>query len=79
MKTVREVSDASDITPKWFKRGVEAALLAPTAVNQQKFFFSLEGEKAVLRAKGIGTCLQTDLGIVKYHFEAASGHEAEVR
>ena len=38
-KTVEQVSNASDITPSWFKKGVEAALLAPTAVNQQKFFF----------------------------------------
>ena len=77
-KAYEDVCDVTD-APAWFREGVEAALLAPTAVNQQKFFFSLEGEKAVLRAKGIGTCLQTDLGIVKYHFEAASGHEAEVR
>ncbi len=39
IKTVEQVSNASDITPSWFKKGVEAALLAPTAVNQQKFFF----------------------------------------
>ena len=37
IKSVDEVSNASDITPSWFKKGVEAALLAPTAVNQQKF------------------------------------------
>ena len=34
IKTVEQVSNASDITPSWFKKGVEAALLAPTAVNQ---------------------------------------------
>lgn len=39
IKTIEQVSNASDSTPSWFKRGVEAALLAPTAVNQQKFFF----------------------------------------
>lgn len=39
IKTVEQVSNATDITPSWFKRGVEAALLAPTAVNQQKFSF----------------------------------------
>ena len=37
IKSVEDVSNASDITPSWFKKGVEAALLAPTAVNQQKF------------------------------------------
>ncbi|MCQ2256343.1 MAG: hypothetical protein MJZ29_12695 [Bacteroidaceae bacterium] len=30
---------ASDITPKWFRDGVAAALLAPTTVNQQRFYF----------------------------------------
>ena len=39
IKTVEQVSNATDNTPSWFRRGVEAALLAPTAVNQQKFFF----------------------------------------
>ncbi len=81
--TAHKGKSFSDVTkegeyPQWFKDGVEAALLAPTAVNQQKFIFSLEGDKAKLKIKGLGTCLKTDLGIVKYHFEAASGHEAEV-
>ena len=39
IKTVEQVSNASETTPSWFIKGVEAALLAPTAVNQQKFFF----------------------------------------
>ena len=43
IKTVEQVSNASDITPSWFKKGVEAALLAPTAVNQQKFSFEYVG------------------------------------
>ena len=37
VKPVKEISNASDLTPNWFKNGVEAAQLAPTAVNQQKF------------------------------------------
>ena len=39
IKTVEQVSNASDVTPSWFRKGVKAALLAPTAVNQQKFSF----------------------------------------
>ena len=39
IKSVEQVSNANDLTPSWFRQGVEAALLAPTAVNQQKFFF----------------------------------------
>lgn len=34
--------------PDWFLHGVQAALLAPTAMNQQKFRFQLEG--SVVRA-----------------------------
>lgn len=73
----------SDVTakgeyPQWFIDGVEAALLAPTAVNQQKFMFSMDRDKAVLKIKGLGTCLKTDLGIIKYHFEVVSGHEVLV-
>ena len=43
IKSIEEVSNACDITPSWFKRGVEVALLAPTAVNQQKFSFEYVG------------------------------------
>ncbi len=60
--------------PGWFKAGVEAALLAPTALNQQKFTISLEGENAVITA-GKGAMTKIDLGIVKYNFEAASGRK----
>ena len=60
--------------PAWFKEGLEAAILAPTALNQQKFIVSLESEKAVIKSKG-GPLTQLDLGIVKYNFEAASGHK----
>ena len=45
IKTIEQVSNATDITPAWFKKGVEAALLAPTAVNQQKFSFEYLGEE----------------------------------
>lgn len=63
--------------PEWFKRGMEAALLAPTAVNQQKFEFELlDAHTVAARARftliGYG---QMDLGIVKYHFEVAAGKE----
>jgi nitroreductase len=61
-------------TPTWFKEGLEAAILAPTALNQQKFIVSLEGDKPVIKSKG-GPLTKLDLGIVKYNFEAASGHK----
>ena len=60
--------------PEWFKEGVEAALKAPTALNQQKFVITLDGENAKITSKG-GAMTKIDLGIVKYNFEAASGRK----
>ena len=60
--------------PAWFRNGVTAARMAPTAMNQQKFFIGLDGEEAVITA-GKGIMTKIDLGIVKYNFEAASGHK----
>ena len=77
-KGIKDVSNASDITPKWFLRGVEAALLAPTAVNQQKFLFVLHDNNRVEAKPNyllIGSYVHIDLGIVKYHFEVAAGKE----
>ena len=76
---MEDVSNASDITPSWFRKGVEAALLAPTAVNQQKFSFEYLGMKdsrhIVKANKGFSMVGYThmDLGIAKYHFELAAG------
>ena len=81
VKTVEQVSNASDVTPSWFKKGVEAALLAPTAVNQQKFSFELvdrkNGRPQVIAKKGFSVIgyTQLDLGIVKCHFEIGAGKE----
>ena len=63
--------------PEWFTKGVEAALLAPTAINQQKFLFTLQGEKVSAKA-GLGPFSKVDLGIAKYHFEFGSGKGASV-
>ena len=79
IKTVEQVSNASDITPSWFRKGVEAALLAPTAVNQQKFSFEYVGmnnnRHQVRAKKGFSMIGYTkmDLGIAKYHFEVGAG------
>ena len=80
IKTVEKASNASDITPSWFRKGVEAALLAPTAVNQQKFFFEYvpakDGKPAQVIAKRNFSLIgytRLDLGIAKYHFEVGAG------
>ena len=81
IKRIDQVSNVSDTTPDWFRRGVEAALLAPTAVNQQKFSFeyigNVDGRPQVRAKKGFSLIGYThmDLGIAKYHFEIGAGKE----
>ncbi|MBQ6229896.1 MAG: nitroreductase family protein [Eubacterium sp.] len=65
---------AEEDMPKWFKNGMIAAMMAPTALNQQKFYVTLEGEEVTITAKR-GPYTKVDLGIVKYNFEAVSGHK----
>ena len=74
-KSASDVSNISSDSPEWFKRGIEAALLAPTAINQQKFRFTLSGNKVSVKPGLIGACLKIDLGIVKCHFEIGAGRE----
>ena len=79
VRNVEQVSNASDLTPAWFKKGIEAALLAPTAVNQQKFSFEYVGmgnnRHRVKAKKGFSIIgySQIDLGIAKCHFEIGAG------
>ena len=83
VKPAKEISNASDLTPKWFNRGVEAALLAPTAVNQQKFYIEFLGFRDYSRVPKVTArplfsmvgYSKIDRGIVKYHFELGAGKE----
>ncbi len=72
-KTAQEVADSA-LEQAWFGKGIDAALKAPTAVNQQKFIFSLKDGEPFIRVKGLGSCTKVDLGIAACHFETASGH-----
>lgn len=67
-KSMEEVIKSKRQIPEWFKNGVQAALLAPTALNQQKFTFELKGSNVSIKP-GVGFYTNVDLGIVKYHFE----------
>lgn len=74
-KSIAELGKADQST-EWFGRGMEAVSLAPTAVNQQKFLFELKNGNVT--AKNLGEFYSNmDLGIAKYHFEAATGHEVK--
>ena len=74
IKAFKDVSKTIESTPNWYNKGVEYALLAPTALNQQKFKFELKDNNEVdLKVDGFGFCSKIDLGIVKYHFELGAG------
>ena len=73
-KEANAVSDITEDSPEWYKTGIRAALLAPTAINQQKFRFTRDGNKVSAKA-GIGFYTKIDLGIVKYNFEVGAGKE----
>ena len=74
-KTAAEVSEyRGGAEPEWFSRGVEAALLAPTALNKQAFHLVGEGDRVTI-SYAPGTLAGADTGLVKYHFELGAGRE----
>ncbi len=77
-KSLEQLVVSKGVMPDWFRKGAEAAMLAPTAVNQQKFEMGVKDGEPVIRIAGRGFYTKTDLGIVKYHFEAASGRKVRL-
>lgn len=75
-KPLEQLCSCAKAMPDWFSKGMEAVMLAPTAMNQQKFYFALENGGVSAKA-GKGFYTKMDLGIVKYHFEAVSGRKVE--
>lgn len=67
-KPIESLCKVNGPMPEWFRKGMEAAMLAPTAMNQQKFHFTLDGNTVIAKA-GLGFYTKLDLGIVKAHFE----------
>ena len=73
-KPMDKLCSVTGDVPTWFQAGMEAAMLSPTAVNQQKFLISYDGKKLSAKVNGRGFFSKVDLGIVKCDFELASGH-----
>ena len=69
---MKQLCRAQAPTPAWFRSGIEVAMLAPTAMNQQKFRLTLEGNTVQAQPLG-GFYSRVDPGIVKYHFEIGAG------
>ena len=74
-KNAEDVVASKGEMPDWFRKGVEAALKAPTAINQQKFAFGMKDGEPAVKVKGFGVHTKVDLGIVAYHFEVGSGRK----
>lgn len=71
-KTAEQVIEGNrEALPEWFNAGVEMALMAPTAINQQKFTFEYADGEVKLSDKG-GVLSKIDQGIVRCHFEIGS-------
>ena len=69
-KKLEQVTSGNN--PDWFNYGVEMALLAPTAINQQKFQIDLEEDGTVTFKDKGSMYSKVDLGIVRYHFEVGA-------
>lgn len=82
-----EISDLNENSPEWYRAGVEAALLAPTALNQQRFYIKMlsngfladcpagKPQVSIRPTFSLAGYTHIDLGIVKLHFEIGAGHE----
>lgn len=71
-KPIEELCKVKGDMPEWFKNAMEAVMLAPTAVNQQKFIFYLDGNDVEAKTL-LGFYARIDLGIAKLHFEIGAG------
>ena len=73
-KTAEQVSSYDGEAPQWFKDGIEAALLAPTALAKQAFTIRGKGNKVSISCDN-GIFTGVDTGLVKYHFELGAGKD----
>ena len=66
-KTREQVLDVRGEVPDNLEQIVEACLLAPTAINQQKFKIICENGDVEIKKSGLGFYTDFDLGIIKCH------------
>ncbi len=75
-KSMADLCNYSLELPDWFINGMKGAMLAPTAINQQKFYFTYKDDEAILKMKK-GPCSNINKGIVRLHFDLASSRRCE--
>ena len=73
-KAAAGISSYEGAVPQWFRDGVSALLLAPTALNKQAYRVHGKGNKVTLSCDS-GHFAGIDLGIGKYHFESGAGKD----
>lgn len=73
-KAISKVYAYNGEPPAWFMQGIEAALLAPTALNRQSFFIEGDGNTVGITCNN-GAFSGVDKGIVKHHFELGAGSD----
>lgn len=59
--------------PSWFMEGMQCAMLAPTAMNKQKFCFKMLDNNKIKAEATSKFCGGLNLGIAKLHFEIGAG------
>lgn len=60
--------------PAWFKQGIKASMLAPSALGKQPFRFTLLADGRTVKAEALeGVQTEIGLGIAKLHFELGAG------
>lgn len=74
-RTHSELCSVQGDMPDWFREGMNCAMLAPTAMNLQKFRLVLTGPHSVRAEATGGPYAEVGLGIVRYHFEIGAGTE----
>lgn len=73
-KSIEQLSRTDSAPPDWFIRGVEAAQIAPSAVNRQPVIFEYQNGITTASVKDIAAhAMAIDLGIAKAHFALGAG------
>lgn len=73
-KKPSEITTYQGSAPEWFKQGVEASLLAPTALNKKDYMIVGKGDEVTIRNDN-GIFSGVNRGLIRYHFELGAGKE----
>lgn len=77
-KQAEDMRRFDELPPPWFDAGVQAAALAPSAMNRQPVVFEYRHGQATAGVPGEEGHNLVDLGIAKLHFELAAGGRFEL-